>query len=750
MKHVMIGNMLTGSQFVAFLANYFSMISSILAVFGQIVEVHNRQTTHNLERAYSAKFLSFAKFISSRYLDGFIGHFVDNLIVPAVNFTQKHEIRQVYIRSTARVYEIYYAPALQSDDEYLCTVHCSATSVEDNFFSETDVKEVISVNPGDSNDILPKTRVASENKVGTNEDDWVEVKCPADRVDDGNAYLPSQQDYYEATAEINDSEPCMSLTLRLLSLKSKGCFYVDEVYVFADPIDMDDSEDQTANTTSSSNSSLMTMLFPAFLGLNKSRSAQLHDQYNSNPARQSIEAESCPTTSTNRVNLVDQQDGKVPNQSEAKVPSLTLDKDKVCDSTQNNAFSYHRPDSLPEQLVSRMSRIEDICLRFEEKMLKPINSIEARLERVEQQIELLSKNSQSPRFESNIVSTSNSENNSQLCGELESENTGSFSNGTHKPPEDTSVAEYTQVHEDMLTDKKEEANDVFELPKEEKPKKTVSVDDALAAALAGLSSFTKTNDIISDVPLESPEEECLKTKQTSIYTTLGSNSSGDASVSCEFLKANAPGFTGEDTVGGDSAISSTPESSLVERGDSTTTSRKAYTEIPDHIFCSSEASEVVEKAAMGSTTSFCYFSPHESDQMDPELIKQDSKVVKISNFDKADILKIFPDQCPDASCSPNSGEINDESESKVDFESQILEVKFASLGNGSVDSHLEALLSYTNDPATNKEAFVAPETNEKTTVINNLLVDLDGDDVGEGVEQDLPPVEQETSFASLI
>ena len=126
------------------------------------------------------------------------------MIVPAVNFTQKHEIRQVYIRSTARVYEIYYAPALQSDDEYLCTVRCSATSVEDNFFPETDVKEVISANLGDPDDILPKTRVASENKVGTQEDDWVEVKRPADRVDDGNAYLPNQQVHSKLTIIISD------------------------------------------------------------------------------------------------------------------------------------------------------------------------------------------------------------------------------------------------------------------------------------------------------------------------------------------------------------------------------------------------------------------------------------------------------------------------------------------------------------------------------------------------------------------
>ncbi|CAI9103049.1 OLC1v1001477C1 [Oldenlandia corymbosa var. corymbosa] len=54
---------------------------------------------------------------------------------------------------------------------------------------------------------------------------------------------------------------------------------------------------------------------------------------------------------------------------------------------------YHRIDEVLEQLVSRVSRIEEVCLRFEENMLKPINRMEMRLQRVEEQLESLVKQS---------------------------------------------------------------------------------------------------------------------------------------------------------------------------------------------------------------------------------------------------------------------------------------------------------------------------------------------------------------------
>lgn len=82
-----------------------------------------------------------------------------SVILIAVNFSQKHEIRQVYIRSTARAYEIYCAPSFQSDNEYLCTVRCS-----------------------------PVINLETSTVISPKEDDWVDVG----RVGEGNPVLPNQ------------------------------------------------------------------------------------------------------------------------------------------------------------------------------------------------------------------------------------------------------------------------------------------------------------------------------------------------------------------------------------------------------------------------------------------------------------------------------------------------------------------------------------------------------------------------------
>ncbi|KAI3510841.1 hypothetical protein L1887_17978 [Cichorium endivia] len=562
-----------------------------------------------------------------------------------LNFSQKHEIRQVYVRSTARIYEIYYASHFKSENEYLCTVRCSAASVDENMFPETDVKNAISANLEGQNENLPKGRVTGENNIGTNEDDWVEIKLPVGQVNEGNTYLPNtlknHQNYYEATAEINDSEPCTSLTLRLLSLQSKSFVHVDEVYVFADCTVTDDSNNQSINPEPSSGSSLMTMLVPTLLGLSKSRSLQL-----SKSVEKTLETESRPGTESTR----------------CQVPPSTSDKDKVCDSTSRNGFSdnnrselvladsngigicdsesgvgpeltqCHGPPSnlvkdkdpntpLLEQLVSRVSRIEEILLKFEEKILKPINNIETRLHHVEQQLELLTKNSHS-HFP---ILPSSPENINQLCGDSESEN-----------------------KQDI---EKPEINDVFE---NEKPKKPVSIDDAFAEALAGFSSFTKPDNSFPILPPESPRKQCL-------------------------VDENNEGETGNETV----------------------------TEMVD-----------------------------ESNKTDVEIVEEDLiEAVNVLTFDKNDILKYFPDGYP---------EVENGSESGVDFETNILEVKFASLESGSFESNLEAFLC-------DERLVMEGESVEETcTGGSGLLVEVDGDDVVESVERDFTYGDVETSFDSLI
>lgn len=101
-----------------------------------------------------------------------------SISVSAVCFMQKHEIRQVYVRSTARVYEIYYAPTLQSDDEYLCTVRCNIAERDGEFLQASGIDIVTQQYLKDFVGKPTEGRVPAEAKLCTNDDDWVDVKVP--------------------------------------------------------------------------------------------------------------------------------------------------------------------------------------------------------------------------------------------------------------------------------------------------------------------------------------------------------------------------------------------------------------------------------------------------------------------------------------------------------------------------------------------------------------------------------------------
>lgn len=94
----------------------------------------------------------------------------------AVSFAQRHEVRQVYVRSTARVYEMYYAPKQQTGNEYLCTVRCG-TVVRDGV-SDRNVPQAANLaSRGDSESAEERSK--SEINLNAGEDDWVEVKVPS-------------------------------------------------------------------------------------------------------------------------------------------------------------------------------------------------------------------------------------------------------------------------------------------------------------------------------------------------------------------------------------------------------------------------------------------------------------------------------------------------------------------------------------------------------------------------------------------
>ena len=101
----------------------------------------------------------------------------------AVSFTKKHEVRQVYVRSTSRVYEVYYALERQSDQEYLCTVRCGVAAREDDILQTGDTGEATGEDHDTSGTNTPEipnqtTKSDSINSNGSDEDGWVEVKVP--------------------------------------------------------------------------------------------------------------------------------------------------------------------------------------------------------------------------------------------------------------------------------------------------------------------------------------------------------------------------------------------------------------------------------------------------------------------------------------------------------------------------------------------------------------------------------------------
>lgn len=164
----------------------------------------------------------------------------------------------------------------------------------------------------------------------------------------------------------------MSLTLRFLSIEGEGCVYVDEVYVFTDPIE---SKDRPGN---SAGSSLIAMLVP-IMQLSKPITCWSQNKHTSNQTEK-------------------QEYFEITEPAKVQIPLPVLNIKRKMDCRAQNNFPCSQLERLMEQLIMKVSIIEDLCLRFEENMLKPINSIEARLQWVEQQLELLSKKSQDSRF----------------------------------------------------------------------------------------------------------------------------------------------------------------------------------------------------------------------------------------------------------------------------------------------------------------------------------------------------------------
>ncbi|GFP87770.1 hypothetical protein PHJA_000920700 [Phtheirospermum japonicum] len=416
-------------------------------------------------------------------------------------FDQKYDIGQIYVRSTARVYEVYYARSPRSSsNEYLCTVRCGVAERDDILLQTSCIDDVVE---GHSECLSGEINEENGEDIVTSEDDWVKIKAPdvgTSSVHDkliNTDRAENVQDLYEATAQISDADPCFVLTIRLLSVQDKGLLYVDEVYVFGDPVESTDSGNERINQ-----SSLMAIFVPTLMNLSKSGVRQVQDKRVSDEV---LEKDNNNNKMDSGLRRIDETgvvlEVNQVNEEYVK-PKEEIEKDIMKEPV--NSPPGHLERAL-EQLISRVSRVEDICLRFEEKLMKPIQSIEARLEQVEHQLQKLADINNSkyyglprctrisaPAFSCSEESLSSSFHNEQsdftACGASEIEKKDFSCNNT---PE--SLSQDALLYPSLIVSAPEfpcdedEEEDNLESPKVS-PKKALSVDDALAAALNGFLS----------------------------------------------------------------------------------------------------------------------------------------------------------------------------------------------------------------------------------------------------------------------
>ncbi|XWS77407.1 hypothetical protein CRYUN_Cryun01aG0258800 [Craigia yunnanensis] len=666
--------------------------------------------------------------------------------VITIAFAQKHEVRQVYVRSTARVYEIYYAPEPQSSNEYLCTVRCGIASRDEEVLHAVNLDEASLAHFKGANKALDEKRLKNDSNSNPNEDDWVEVKAPDTPLLDSGSSVPSNfsssgstQDLYEATAEITDANPCLSITLRMLSLQNKGCICVDELYVFADStVESADSENEVGQMGNAGGSSLMAMLAPTLLQLSKTAGLRRIQNEDSFGPKEKEKTHENGSKAIEPLKFAIQQEGKpgLANQQEVdsqEAIALTIEPNRhgispLKDREAKADVSCGHIERLLDQLVSRVSRVEDLLLKFEENMLKPISSIDARLQQVEQQLEELTKKPKNselpccPRYSASEFSCHDSDNytpynigNESSCHDLCASHEKDCSSYI-QPDETIYSVNATQSFPSLVVtapefsngdDEEDDHASGTDSPKD-KPKQTLSIDDALASALGNFLSSTsiEPQKYTQALAVKAPEfvhEDGRIDKKVSPESHFG--------VTSEPCSLDT-----RDTM--DSMTASVSSNCPLERiGEGTCSLNDDDSE--------QSAEEVVEDCQRQGTchdTVDCIVNPvkHDLHQIARDMGNGEvtSGTSKILVLDEAVILNQFlENHVDDVSVTYEEGasgntEIKAEATeqgpheeflqnvlelsyatSVVDFETPILDVKFTSQDNSKNKSPLEALLS---------------------------------------------------------
>ncbi|CAK8575367.1 unnamed protein product [Lathyrus sativus] len=730
-----------------------------------------------------------------------------------INFAEKHELRQIYVRSTARVYEIYTALDLKSSNEYLCTVRCGVA------FRDGQVLRSRCVNDVDS--------LCDENV--RSEDDWVEVKA-VDATSHAKPYINltnTAQDLYEATAEINDVNPCISVTLRLLSLQTKGSICVDEIYVFGDPVD---SEIQESHNENSSSSSLMAMLLPTLMQVSKTTGRSslndvrkdkefvLEDAMKETPhpsgsvIENQLKGKNC-ITDPHEIELKEVKRSSVSQSQPEKfsktakmesdhlaMPSQTAQMDSNCkDMTSKVAemedhsravpskgdFSGGNVERALEKLMSRMDRIEEICLGFQEKMVMPMNSIEARLQRVEQQLETLSMKWQNPErpscYRISAPDASCIESDTHSCedcldctviGEIESDKKSLHTEVLNVFPQDDSPQRMsdsehtTQLLPGLVVtapefseveDEDDNASEQEMSPSNDKAK--LSIDDALSSALANFLSSSLSSELTKhtkSLHVKTPEFSNEDDDQESNNEPVNSDSVCPTD-SGKFIPFQVASFEKGEKVKNDPNDKNSEETAKVKNDPNDKNSEETAEEAEQRdLFCKAQGDRdevCIDRISaepslrIEDNKTSAEFSLRIEDNKNGKITSEQNDVI-LSNI--SDIPnEVVDSQTPsDYRAKAPKNTFHDYiienvlgfslSSPVVDFEIPLLDVKFISHTSPIPDGFLESLL------------FETPQTSSRDPSVEESIGDISIDDqVAKFLECETPETNSESGDLSI-
>jgi len=500
----------------------------------------------------------------------------------------------------------------------------------------------------------------------------------------------------------------------------------------------------------SAGNSLMAMLVPAFFQLSKTKGIGGGEDKCNIDTRERQNSQDNGSKAAAPVDVEKKIQEEVRLQEAAGPTSKPVQHEisqQVSNTESKPNISHNHFEGVLDQLVSRVNRIEDLFLRFEESMLKPINSIDVRLQRVEQQLDALTKKTES----SALVSCTRISAPDFSCSEPETNSYNSSSdisyvaceeNRSHSPSPLTTVLPdatlVSSVNDTMLQpglvvtapefsnyDGEEEdhaVESVKESPKD-KQKHTMSIDDALAYALAGFLSSTSiqsqkySQTLVVKTPDFTSEEENINENVTPGIVESERNMDPPTcfceSDGTEHLGNSLSSVSNMTSLEGDEnvmrSLSDNNYSKMVNGVDEQC-HRSEGGESDSQDICVGHAVAPATHDVVGTDSYHL-----ENDIKDGEI---DNKISKTPDLQKTESLKQFSkDQTDVGSVTTQEIAVSNElvaskgteEESKqdilqnivelsrassvVDFESPILEVKFVSQENSGIKSPLEALLA---------------------------------------------------------